>query len=151
MVELKGVVYCLVDTSVAGPGNPNTAELFKLEEIKGKKQYIPAFPVGQNKLIKSIKLISKINDKLCIIVKNTLNEYQIISIDANGDFALAYFNLGVLYDLYLGRPELALQYYEGYQLRRRPAAVDQKDVVDTWIIDLRRRVGKPQQAAKVQP
>jgi tetratricopeptide (TPR) repeat protein len=72
------------------------------------------------------------------------------AIDANGDYALAYFNLGVLYDLYLGRPDLALQYYEGYQSRRRPAAVDQKDVVDTWIIDLRRRVGKPQQAAKVQ-
>ncbi len=73
------------------------------------------------------------------------------AIDANGEYALAYFNLGVLYDLYLGRPDLALQYYEGYQSRRRPSAVDQKDVVDTWIIDLRRRVGEPPQAAKVKP
>jgi tetratricopeptide (TPR) repeat protein len=72
------------------------------------------------------------------------------AIDANRDYALAYFNLGVLYDLYLGRPDLALANYEAYRARKRPAAADKKDVVDTWIIDLRRRVGGPQKAAEVR-
>jgi lipoprotein NlpI len=76
-------------------------------------------------------------------------EYAYLAaIDADPDYALAYFNLGVLYDLYSGRPDLALQYYEAYRDRQRPTATDKKDVVDTWIIDLRRRVGKPQQAAE---
>jgi len=73
------------------------------------------------------------------------------AIAADPDYALPYFNLGVLYDLYQGRPDLALEHYEAYTLRRRPGAADQKDVVDTWIIDLRRRVGGPQKAAKVLP
>ena len=69
------------------------------------------------------------------------------AIAANPDYALAYYNLGVLYGLYQGRPDLALQYYEAYKERRRPEAVEQNDVVDKWIIDLRRRVGEPGQAA----
>jgi tetratricopeptide (TPR) repeat protein len=71
------------------------------------------------------------------------------AIESDPGYALAYFNLGVLYDLYQGRPELALQYYEAYQSRRRPVAEDQRDAVDNWIIDLRRRVGEPQKAAGV--
>lgn len=71
------------------------------------------------------------------------------AIEADPEYALAYFNLGVLYDLYRGRPDLALQYYEAYQARRRPAAEDRKDIVDTWIIDLQRRVGEPQKTAEV--
>lgn len=71
------------------------------------------------------------------------------AIAANPDYALAYFNLGVLYDLYQGRPDLALQNYEAYKARRRPESIEQKDVVDTWIIDLRRRVGEPQKTAEV--
>lgn len=72
------------------------------------------------------------------------------AIDANPEYALAYFNLGVLYDLYQGRAELALQYYEEFKARQRPAAGQAgKDVVDTWIIDLRRRVGEPQKTAEV--
>lgn len=70
------------------------------------------------------------------------------AIEANPDYALAYFNLGVLYDLYQGRPDLALQYYEAYRQRRRPEAIEQNDVVDKWIIDLRRRVGEPGKAAE---
>lgn len=69
------------------------------------------------------------------------------AIESNPDYALAYFNLGVLYDLYQDRPDLALQYYEGFAQRRRPGAIDKQDVVDKWIIDLRRRVGEPQRAA----
>lgn len=70
------------------------------------------------------------------------------AIAADSNYALAYFNLGVLYDLYQGREELALQYYEAYRARRRPLATDKKDIVDKWIIDLRRRVGEPQKAAE---
>ncbi|MFQ5636008.1 MAG: tetratricopeptide repeat protein [Gammaproteobacteria bacterium] len=70
------------------------------------------------------------------------------AIEANPDYALAYFNLGVLYELYQGRLELALRYYEAYKLRRRPEVIERKDVVDTWIIDLRRRVGAPGQNAE---
>lgn len=70
------------------------------------------------------------------------------AIEADPGYPLAYFNLGVLYDLYQGRPDLALQYYESYKLRRRPDATEQKDVVDKWIIDLRRRVGEPPKAAE---
>jgi Tfp pilus assembly protein PilF len=66
------------------------------------------------------------------------------AIEANPDYTLAYYNLGVLYDLYRGRPDLALQYYEEY-VERAPEAAD---AVRKWIIDLRRRVDKPQRAAQ---
>lgn len=67
------------------------------------------------------------------------------AIEADADYALAYYNLGVLYDLYRGRPDLALQYYEAYVEHESDAAAV-KDV-RMWIIDLQRRVGKPQRAA----
>lgn len=73
------------------------------------------------------------------------------AIAADPDYALAYLNLGVLYDLYQGRTELALQYYEEYKARHRPDAVEQSDVVDKWIIDLRRRVDATQKAAEATP
>ena len=67
------------------------------------------------------------------------------AIEADPDYALAYYNLGVLYDLYRGRPELALQYYEDYVARetREDAITD----VNKWIIDLKRRVKAAQQSA----
>lgn len=68
------------------------------------------------------------------------------AIEANPDYALAYYNLGVLYDLYRGRPDLALQYYEAY-VERATEAADVEDV-SKWIIDLRRRAGKPQRSAQ---
>lgn len=67
------------------------------------------------------------------------------AIEADADYPLAYYNLGVLYDLYRGRPDLALQYYEAY-VERETATADLKDV-RMWIIDLRRRVAQPQRAA----
>jgi len=68
------------------------------------------------------------------------------AIKADPDYALAYYNLGVLYDLYRGRPDLALQYYEAY-VEREAAGADLKEV-RMWIIDLRRRTAEPQRAAQ---
>ena len=69
------------------------------------------------------------------------------AIAADPEYALAYFNLAVLYDLYQGRSELALRYYQDY-LQRQPDAKG-NDMVNKWIIDLQRRVAKPERAAGV--
>jgi len=70
----------------------------------------------------------------------------LLAIEADADYALAYYNLGVLYDLYRGRPELALQYYEAYVEREADSA--DIEAVRKWIIDLKRRVNAPQRAAQ---
>lgn len=70
------------------------------------------------------------------------------AIEADPDYALAYLNLGVLYDLYRGRTADALRFYEEFKMRRRPEALDSKDVVDKWIIDLKRRIAAPPTAAE---
>ena len=54
------------------------------------------------------------------------------------DYLLAHRNLGILYDLYLAKPEQALQHYRQYQ-----TMLGSKDKeIENWIIDLQRRVGK---------
>lgn len=69
------------------------------------------------------------------------------ALEADPDYALAYYNLGILYDLYLGRPELALRYYEDYVAHE---SVDTDvEQVRRWIIDLQRRVGAPDRAAQL--
>lgn len=66
------------------------------------------------------------------------------AIDAAPDYALAHYNLGVLYELYLRRLELALAHYERYQ------AVGGDDAaVEKWIVDLKRRIAANQRAANV--
>ncbi len=70
------------------------------------------------------------------------------AIEADPEYALAYFNLAVLYDLYQGRSELALRYYQDY-VKHEPD-VQGNDVVNKWIIDLQRRVGKPERTARVR-
>jgi len=67
------------------------------------------------------------------------------AIVADPEYALAYFNLAVLYDLYQGRSELALRYYKDY-LQRQPDEQG-NDIVNKWIIDLQRRVEKPERTA----
>ena len=69
----------------------------------------------------------------------------LLAIKSDPQYGLAYYNLGVLYDLYRGRPDLALQYYEAYVEREADAA--EAEIVRKWIIDLRRRVGEPRRAA----
>jgi Tfp pilus assembly protein PilF len=67
------------------------------------------------------------------------------AIAADPEYALAYFNLAVLYDLYQGRSDLALRYYQDY-LKRQPDAQG-NDLVNKWIIDLQRRVDNPERTA----
>jgi len=67
------------------------------------------------------------------------------AIATDPQYLLAYYNLGVLLDLYLHRPAEALEYYELYQ--NSLGEPDQK--VGRWIIDLRRRLGATDNAARV--
>jgi tetratricopeptide (TPR) repeat protein len=59
--------------------------------------------------------------------------------------ALAHYNLGVLLDVYLRKPAEALEQYELYQSSL--AAPD--ETVGRWIVDLRRRSGNGNDAARV--
>jgi tetratricopeptide (TPR) repeat protein len=59
--------------------------------------------------------------------------------------ALAHYNLGVLLDLYLRKPAEAVEQYELYQSSL--ATPDEK--VGRWIVDLRRRSGNGNDAARV--
>jgi tetratricopeptide (TPR) repeat protein len=70
------------------------------------------------------------------------------AVAADPGYANAWFNLGVLYELYLQRPELALANYERYRELQSadPGGAD----VDKWIADLSRRTGKVEQAARVE-
>lgn len=70
------------------------------------------------------------------------------AIAADPGYANAWFNLGVLYELYLQRPELALEHYERF--RDLQAADPASAEVDKWIADLSRRTGKVEQAARVE-
>jgi tetratricopeptide (TPR) repeat protein len=63
-------------------------------------------------------------------------------------FAAAYYNLGVLYEVYLQRPELALGNYEQY-LARRVGPPEQSDL-EKWMTDLRRRVSTMPKAARTE-
>jgi tetratricopeptide (TPR) repeat protein len=65
------------------------------------------------------------------------------SIESDPGYALAYLNLGVLYDLYQRRLTLALENYERYvELSDDSNSVAE---VEKWIADVRRRVGQPAQ------
>jgi tetratricopeptide (TPR) repeat protein len=68
------------------------------------------------------------------------------SIAAERDYAPAYLNLGVLYDLYLAEPQKALEQFEHYlQL------AGENKLVAGWVIELRKRVGAPASAVKKEP
>jgi Flp pilus assembly protein TadD len=53
-------------------------------------------------------------------------------------YPLAHRNLGILYDLYLAKPEAALKHYQRYQT----LLGTQEKAVENWIVDLQRRIGK---------
>ena len=66
------------------------------------------------------------------------------AVTAHPDYALAHYNLGVLYDLYLRRYDKALSSYERYQ-----ALAGEDQQVTRWIADLKRRVAANQRTANV--
>lgn len=67
------------------------------------------------------------------------------AIEANPDYAYAWYNLGVLYDLYLQDLQAALEHYQAYQ---RLSGSDAQDAaVARWIADLESRIGAQPQTA----
>ena len=65
------------------------------------------------------------------------------TIVAEPDYAPAYLNLGVLYDLYLAEPRKALEQYEHYM-----QLAGENGQVTSWVVELRKRVGAAAPAAK---
>jgi tetratricopeptide (TPR) repeat protein len=67
---------------------------------------------------------------------------------AEPDYANAWFNLGVLYELYLQRPELALEHYARFRELQAddPAGED----IDKWIADLKRRARSVERSAQLE-
>ena len=68
------------------------------------------------------------------------------AIELEPAYAAAYYNLAVLYELYIPRPDLALENYERY-LQIGGADDKQRDV-EKWVVDLRRRVGATPKSAR---
>ena len=66
------------------------------------------------------------------------------AINADPNYALAHYNLGVLNELYLQRLDVALQHFEHYQL----LSGDDKQVTK-WIADLKRRIDVSRRTANV--
>ncbi len=60
------------------------------------------------------------------------------ALQSDPDYALAHYNLGVLYDLYQQRHEPALEHYERYVALSNDETSNRQ--VDKWIADLRRRL-----------
>ena len=67
---------------------------------------------------------------------------------AEPQYAYAWYNLGVLYDLYLQDLPTALDHYQRFQ--QLSDAADQDLMVNRWIEDLERRIGTPAQAAQAR-
>lgn len=62
--------------------------------------------------------------------------HYLACLERRPDYAPALLNLGILYELYLGRLDEALAAYERYQA----LAADPDQRVGAWLVDLRRRV-----------
>lgn len=69
------------------------------------------------------------------------------AIAAHPDYAYAWYNLGVLYDLYLQDLRAALLHYQTYQNLTR--STDGDVTVERWIVDLQNRIGAPPQTARI--
>ena len=74
-------------------------------------------------------------------------EVDLKAITLEPGYALAYYNLAILYDLYVQRPELALENYQQY-LSLEPD--DGTAEVERWIADLRRRVSATPTTARAE-
>lgn len=63
--------------------------------------------------------------------------HYLACLEHRSDYQAAYLNLGILYDLYLGRLNEALAAYERYQ----SLAAEPDRQVHVWVVDLQRRLG----------
>ena len=70
------------------------------------------------------------------------------AIELEPDYAAAYYNLAVLYELYIPRPDLALEHYERYL--QIAGSDDRGRDVEKWVADLRRRVGATPKSARAE-
>jgi tetratricopeptide (TPR) repeat protein len=68
------------------------------------------------------------------------------AVEADPDYASARFNLGILYELYLQRPELALEQYERF--RELQVEDPESGTVGKWVADLERRVRAVERSAR---
>ena len=64
-------------------------------------------------------------------------EAYLEAIASNSNFAPAYYNLGVLYDLYQNRLPEAVRYYRDYE-----KLAGKNETVDVWIADLEQRMAR---------
>ena len=67
---------------------------------------------------------------------------------ADPEYAYSWYNLGVLYDIYLQDLPSALDHYRQYQ--SVTDATEQDAVVGRWVADLERRIGTPARAAQAR-
>lgn len=93
----------------------------------------PAHPVALNQLGMLRRRQGRFEDAEAAYLK---------AVTADPEYALAHYNLGVLYELYLQQLESALQHFERYQ-----ELSGEDEQVAKWIVDLRRRVGATQRTA----
>ncbi len=70
------------------------------------------------------------------------------AIELEPGYAPAYYNLAVLYELYIPRPDLALENYERYLQMGGTDGAGQD--VEKWAGDLRRRVGATTESMRVE-
>jgi tetratricopeptide (TPR) repeat protein len=70
------------------------------------------------------------------------------AIELEPGYAPAYYNLAVLYELYIPRPDLALENYERF-LQIGGTAGEGQDV-ENWAADLRRRVSATPKSARAE-
>ena len=70
------------------------------------------------------------------------------AIELEPGYALPYYNLAMLYELYIPRPDLALQSYEQYL--QLGGASDEGQQVEKWVADLRRRAEATPKTARAE-
>jgi tetratricopeptide (TPR) repeat protein len=105
--------------------------------FKAALELAPANPVAGDELGIVERKLGKFTDAEAAYLR---------AIAAEPNYAPAHLNLGVLYDLYMAEPQKALDQFERYI----EIAGENKQVAG-WVVELRKRVGGPEPAAKKEP